>query len=85
MEAIQDVVDDWLSDLLEDLFLSAVDVEYLVEHEGDALGLVAVLDDQLIALADSMKDRWVGGQLFGVERPETAEDFDVSLTLHLLL
>lgn len=45
MEAIKDVVDDWLSDLLEDLLLCAVDVEYLVEHEGDALGLVAVLED----------------------------------------
>ena len=82
MEAVEDIVDDRLSHFLEDLFLCAVDVEYLIEHERDALGLVVILEDQLGALADSMKDRWVSSQFFGIERSKTAEDFDVPLALH---
>lgn len=85
MKAIKNIADDWLSNFLEDLLLCAVDIENLIEHEGDALWFVAILEDKLSAFTDSMKDRWVSSQFFGIEWSKTAEDFDVSLALHYLL
>jgi len=35
IESIEDIVENWISDIFEDLLLSAVHIEDMIEHEGD--------------------------------------------------
>lgn len=60
VEAVQDIVKNWASNLLEYFFLGTLHIEDVVVHEGDFLG-TRVFDNQLRIFIDPMKLAGVRG------------------------
>ena len=54
----------------------------MVVHERHLLGLVGVLEDELLAVVDSVQFGRVSCQLSAVEGPETTENFYVAFVFH---
>ena len=64
------------------MLLRAVNIENVVVHERHLLGLVGVLEDELLAVVDSVQFGRVSCQLSAVEGPETTENFYVAFVFH---
>lgn len=80
MKPIENIVEYWTSNLLEDFFLSAFHVEHVVIHEGHIFGS-GITDDELGSFVDAVEPSGVGCHFLAVEGSKPAEHLDVSLSL----
>lgn len=81
VEAIKDIIEDWVPNAIEDFFLCAVHVEHVIIHERNILHF-CILYYELSVFVDAMQARGVAIDLFCVEGPKSTKNFNVSFSFH---
>lgn len=84
MVAVKYIVENRPTDFLKHIFLSALRIKDIIKHKRD-LFLSGVSDDKLTLIAHSVYFISISLKLFGIEGPESAEDFYVSVSFFLHL
>jgi hypothetical protein len=84
VKTIKNIVENWLPNLLKNIFLSTVHVKYMIEHKRNILRF-CVFNHQLSIFIDSVKACGVIICLSWIERSKSAEYFDVSFSFHKII
>lgn len=80
VKPVQNVVEYWTADLIENFFLGAFHVEHAVIHERHFFGS-GITDDELGSFVDAVEPSGVGSHFLAVEGSKPAEHLDVALSL----
>jgi hypothetical protein len=81
VEAIEDIVEDWISNAIKDFLLCAVHVEDVIIHERNVLRF-CVFYYELRLFVDAVQTRGIAFDLFCVEGSKSAKNFNVSFSFH---